>query len=91
MIKQLEDSNKEIISVIHLISNNLIERQEYGKAIKELKRAEIMEKEVFGESSAQLSKTVKKIIEVLDKMNMKSESKKYELEYSRVINSSALK
>lgn len=48
MSKQLEDSNKEVISIVHLIANNLIEREDYPKAVKELKKAEAMEKETYG-------------------------------------------
>jgi len=52
---------------------------------------EMLNLAVTSESSAQLSKTVNKIIEALDKLDMQSKSNEYELEYSRLINSTILK
>lgn len=85
MIRQLSANEKNLIRVIHMLVANLEQRQETERAISELKRVEALEKQVYGESSVQISKTIKKIIRLLGEVNDTKESKKYEQEYRRIM------
>ena len=46
---------------------------------------EVLEKQVYGESSIQISKTIKKLIRLLIETNDTKDSKKYEQEYRRIM------
>lgn len=85
MIRQSPNKDKELIDILHKITQNLMRREEYESALKELLKIEILEKHIYGESSLTVAKTIKSISEVLVKLNRKPESKKFEQEYSRIV------
>lgn len=77
MIRQSPNKDKELIDILHKITQNLMRREEYESALKELLKIEILEKHIYGESSLTVAKTIKSISEVLVKLNRKPESKKF--------------
>ena len=70
MARQITGNEKQLIFIIHLLCNNLLKQENYEKTISELKRAEELEKQIYGESSTQLAKTVTKIHQLLLQQNM---------------------
>lgn len=87
MARQLEDPDKAMLPIVHGLAANLIERQEYEGALGELRKAKELERRILGESSAQMARTTKKIIEMLNLLNLKTEARKCEQDYSRIVGS----